>query len=185
MDEKKPDVKEAIAELMDNLGAIGVFMLGEVRAFLRKSWGTSREEFMQAVDKTARTMKQSGKMAAEDIERAASQIKESWSVLNQERNLEWDSFLGELTSRLSTLSDVSRDTFDLCVNQARDAVIKQWIAMGRLGEDQLKTVQNITEMMAKSFKGQWGSFRDTLEKTGKKVDRAMEAALRELRKKGE
>lgn len=185
MNAKKPDVREAIAELMDNLGVIGVFMLAEVRAFLRKSWGTSKEEFLQAVDKTARTMKQSGKMAAEDIERAASQIKLSWSLLSEESNLEWDNFLRELTSRLNTLSDVSRDTFELCVNQARDAINRRWVAMGRLGEEQLKTVENMTEVMAKSFKGQWNVFRETLEKTGKKVDRAVEAAWRELRKKDE
>ena len=35
----KNDVKDAITELVDNLGTVGVFMLGETRALLRRSWG--------------------------------------------------------------------------------------------------------------------------------------------------
>ena len=183
MDQKKPDVKEAVVELMDNLGTIGIFMLRESRAFLHKSWGASREEFMQAVDHTARTMKQSGKMAADDIERAAEKIKQSWSLLNQEKDLEWDDFLKELTARLRTMGDITKETFDLCVNQAKEALDKQWTAIGRLGEGQLNAFQDQTEQMAKAFKSQWSVFWDTMEKTGKKIDRAVDAAWNELRKK--
>ena len=50
MEKNNQGVSEAIAELVDNLGVIGVFMLGETRAFLVKSWGASREEFFTAVD---------------------------------------------------------------------------------------------------------------------------------------
>ena len=50
----KNDVKDAITELVDNLGTVGVFMLGETRALLRRSWGTSRQEFMAAVDQAAK-----------------------------------------------------------------------------------------------------------------------------------
>jgi len=183
MSRKPTNVTEAVAELMENLGTIGVFMLGECRAFLRKSWGTSREEFFAAVDQTASTMKKSGKMAAEDIERAASKIKDSWELLNQERNLEWDSFLGELKTRLKTIGNVTQETFDLCVNQASEALDKQWTATGRLGEDQIKAIQSHSEEMAKSFRAQWATFRDYMEKTGKKIDRAVEAAWEELKKK--
>ena len=49
----KNDVKDAITELVDNLGTVGVFMLGETRALLRRSWGASRQEFMAAVDQAA------------------------------------------------------------------------------------------------------------------------------------
>ena len=93
----KNDVKDAITELVDNLGTVGVFMLGETRALLRRSWGASRQEFMAAVDQAARTMKQSGKMAAEDVERAAEKVKQSWELLQKEKDLEWDSFFNELS----------------------------------------------------------------------------------------
>lgn len=183
MSGKPTNVKDAVGELMENLGTIGIFMLGECRAFLRKSWGASREEFFAAVDQTAKTMKQSGKMAVEDIERAATKIKDSWELLDQEKNLEWDSFLGEIKTRLQTIGTVTQETFDLCITQAREALDKQWTATGRLGEDQIRAIQGHTEQMAKSFMAQWSIFRDYMEKTGKKVDRAVEAAWEELKKK--
>jgi hypothetical protein len=183
MNEKPTDVKQAIVELMENLGTIGALMLGEVRAFLRKSWGASREEFSAAVDQTARAMKQTSKMAGEEIDRAARKIKDSWELLDKERNLDWDDFLNDLKSRLKTMSDVTQETFDLCVNQAKSTLDKQWTAVGRLGDEQLKSLQSHTEQMAKSFKEQWGVFREYMEKTGKKIDRAVEAAWEELKKK--
>lgn len=183
MSEKPKDVKEAIVELMENLGTIGAFMLGECRAFLRKSWGASRAEFSAAVDQTARTMKQSGKMAAEEIDRSARKIKDSWELLDKERNLDWDSFLNDLKSRLKTMTDVTQETFDLCVNQAKNTLDKQWTAVGRLGEEQLKALQGHSEDMANAFKQQWGVFLEYMEKTGKKIDRAVEAAWEELKKK--
>jgi len=85
----KRNVKDSIAELKDNLGTIGLFMVAEVRAFLRKSWGGSREEFMAALDQVARSLKQSGKLAAEDVERAVADIKKNWELLDAQRNLEW------------------------------------------------------------------------------------------------
>lgn len=182
MDKKPADVKEAIAELMENLSTVGIFMLGESRAFLRKSWGASREEFMEAVDRTAQTMKRSGQTAVDDIERAADRIKQSWELLDREKKLDWDSFLADLTTRLKTLGEVSQDTFDLCVNQAKEAMDKQWTAFGRLGEEQMKAVQSQSEQMAQAFKQQWSVFLDGMEKTGKKVERAVDAAWRELSK---
>ena len=107
------DIKETISELMQNLGTVGLFMLGEARSFLRKTWGASREEFFAAVDQTARTMKQSGKMAAEDVERAAEKIKASWDVLNKEKNVDWDTFLKEVRSRLERLGAITRETFGI------------------------------------------------------------------------
>ena len=177
------DVKKAVAELLENLGTVGLFMLGESRAFLRKSWGASKEEFMAAVDNVARNMKRSGEMAVDDIERAADQIKKSWELLDKEKNLDWDNFLQEITNRLNTIGQVSRETFEICVNQAKDVLDKQWTATGRVGEEQLEALKKQTEMMADSMKGQWSVFWDTLEKTGKKIDRAMDAAWDEFRKK--
>jgi hypothetical protein len=177
------DVKKAVADLLDNLGTVGLFMLSESRAFLRKSWGASREEFMAAVDNVARTMKRSGEMAAEDVERAAERIKQSWELLDKEKNLDWDNFLKEVTSRLNTVGQMSRETFDLCVNQAKEALDKQWTAAGRIGEDQLEALRKQSELMAESLKGQWKVFFGHLEKTGKKVDRAMDAAWEEFKKK--
>ena len=132
------EIKQTIVELVQNLGTVGLFMLSEARSFLRKSWGASREEFFAAVDQTARTMKQSGKMAAEDIERAAEKIKASWDILNKEKNLDWDTFLTELKSRLERIGDISRQTFDMCVNQAKDVLDKQWNATGRVGEETIQ-----------------------------------------------
>ena len=55
--ENPRNTKDSLLELIDNLGAIGLFMLSETRALLRKSWGTSREEFKSALDQAARNMK--------------------------------------------------------------------------------------------------------------------------------
>lgn len=177
------DVKKAVADLVDNLGTVGLFMLGEARAFLRKSWGASREEFSAAVDNVARTMKRSGEMAAGDIERAADQIKKSWELLDKEKNLDWDNFLKELTNRLNTMGQVSRESFDICVNQAKEVLDKQWSAAGRIGEEQLDALRKQTEVMAQGMKDQWSVFWGTLEKTGKRIDRAMDAAWEEFKKK--
>ncbi len=183
MEKKAPDVKESIVELMTNLGTIGVFMLGESRAFLRKSWGASREEFFAAIDQVSKTMKQSGKMAVDDIERAAEKIKESWEILDKEKDLDWDNFLTDLKNRLKAIGDITKETFDLCVNQTKEVLDKQWSAVGRIGEDHVKEAQKHTDQMAKIFKEQWGVFCDTMQKTGKKIDRAVEAAWEEIKKK--
>jgi hypothetical protein len=177
------EIKQTIVELVQNLGTIGLFMLSEARSFLRKSWGASREEFFAAVDQTARTMKQSGKMAAEDIERAAEKIKGSWDLLNKEKNLDWDTFLSEIKSRLEQIGDISRQTFEMCINQAKDVLDKQWSATGRVGEEQFKSLLKQSEEMSEAFKKQWDVVRDKLEQTGKKIDRAIEAAWEEMKKK--
>ncbi|HMK35099.1 MAG TPA: hypothetical protein VK463_08535 [Desulfomonilaceae bacterium] len=182
---KPDDMREAIAELMDNLGVIGLFMLKEVRTLLKKSWGASREEFMASVDKVVRNMKQSGKWAAEDVERTASRIRQSWEIFDKQKDSDWDTFLDEIKKRLETMSEITREAFELTVNQAKETLDKQWTAVGRLGEDQLKAVREQSEQMANIFRQQWGVFRETLEKTGKKIDRAVDAAWEELRKKDE
>jgi len=181
--DKSPDAKEIIAKLMENLGTIGAFMLSEARAFLRKSWGASREEFMAAVDQIARNMKQSGKMAAEDIDAAAEQIKRSWELLDKEKRLDWDNFLTEIRTRLETMGKITEETFDLVVNQAKETLDGQWTAAGRLGEEQLKALQAQSEQMAKVMRCQWGVFQDTMEKTGKRIDRALDAAWEAWKKK--
>ncbi|MBI4964367.1 MAG: hypothetical protein HY913_13905 [Desulfomonile tiedjei] len=178
-----PDAKETIAKLMENLGTIGAFMLSEARAFLRKSWGASREEFMAAVDHIARNMKASGKMASEDIEAAAEQIKKSWELLDKEKDLDWDNFLNEIKTRLNTIGTITEETFNLVVSQAKDVLDRQWTAMGRLGEGQLKAFQGQSEQMAKIMRCQWGVFRDSMEKTGKRIDRALDAAWEAWKRK--
>ena len=181
--DQSPDPKETIARLMENLGTIGAFMLSEARAFLRKSWGASKEEFMAAVDQIARNMKQSGKMAAADIEAAAEQVKKSWDILDKEKKLDWDNFLKEIRTRLDTIGKITEETFNLVVEQAKSVLDKQWTAMGRLGEEQLKAFQQQTEQMAKAMGSQWEVFRDTMEKTGKRIDRALDAAWEAWKKK--
>jgi hypothetical protein len=182
MDESRK-TKETIVELIDNLGAIGLFMLSETRVLLRKTWGASKEEFKAAVDQTARNMKSSAKWAADDIERTASKLMQSWDLLDSQKKNDWDTFLSELKRRLDTLGNVTEETFKLCVDKAKDTLDKQWTAMGRAGEEQLKYMQSQSEQMAKAFKDQWGVFWDTMEKTGKKIDRAIDAAWEELKKK--
>ncbi|MBI5251627.1 MAG: hypothetical protein HY912_19215 [Desulfomonile tiedjei] len=182
MDESRK-TKETIAELVDNLGAIGLFMLSETRALLRRSWGASREEFKAAVDQAALNMKKSAKWAAEDVERTASKLMQSWELFDSQKKEDWDAFLSELKGRLDAIGNITEETFNLCVDRTKDALDKQWTAMGRVGEEQLKFVQTQSEQMAKAFKDQWGVFWDTMEKTGKKVDRAIDAAWEELKKK--
>lgn len=182
MEKSDQTVRETIAELSDNLGTVGVFMLGEARVFLTKSWGASREEFYVAVDQVSRTMKLSGKLAVDDIDRAADKIKQSWDLLVQEKTLDWDAFLNELKNRLAGLGNVSKDTFDLCVNQAAVTLEKQWTAFGRIGENQAKYAQEQIGDMATAIKSQWEVYWETMQKTGNKIDRAVNAAWEELKK---
>jgi hypothetical protein len=183
MEDNASNVRRAVAELLENLGTVGLFMLSEARSFLRKSWGASQEEFSAAVDQAARTMKQSGKVAAGDIERAADQIKKSWELLNSERDIDWESFRRELSSRLNAMGDISREAFDLCVNQARDVLDHQWKLACRLGEEQFEAFRKQSEQMAESVKAQWQVFSDHMEQTGKRIDRAMDAAWEQFKKK--
>ncbi len=176
-------VKDSINELADNLGTLGLFMVGEVRAFMRKSWGASRDEFMAALDQVAKSMKHSGKWAAQDIERAVEQIKKNWEALDKQGSLEWETFLNEVNSRLKTIGDVSKETFDQAADFAKKSLDRHWEAVGRPGEEHIQKVREHSDKMAEAFKDQWGVFRDTMEKTGKKIDRAIEAAWEELKKK--
>jgi hypothetical protein len=180
---QSPDVKETIVELMENLGTVGSFMLSEARAFLRRSWGASREEFSASIDQVARNMKQSGKIATQDIEAAAEKIKQSWELLDKEKNLDWDKFLAEIKTRLGAMQQISQESFDLAVNQAKDVLDKQWTAMGRLGEEQLRAFQTQSELMAKAMKSQWEVFWNFMDKTGKRLDRSLDAAWEEWKKK--
>jgi hypothetical protein len=177
------EVREEVRRLLDNLGTIGTFMLGEMRVFLRRSWGASREEFFAALDQVTRTMKESGKWAVDDIQRAAEQIKKNWALLDRERSLDWDEFLADIKTRLKTVGEITQDTFNRTVEQAGKALDKQWEKTGRIGEEQVEVLKKHSEEMAKVFKAQWGVFWGTMEKTGKKIDRAVNAAWEELKKK--
>jgi ElaB/YqjD/DUF883 family membrane-anchored ribosome-binding protein len=177
------DVKKAIDELMENLDTIGMFMLAEVRHFLRTSGDVSKEEFMQEVNKISKSMEQSGKMATEDVARAAERIKGAWSELEQERREDWEQFRDELETKLSSMENLSKETYELCVNQVKESLERQWTAMGRVGEDQVNTVRNYSEDLASQFKDQWTTFKNTFDETGNRVDRALRAAWSELNKK--
>jgi hypothetical protein len=176
------DIKDSLSELADNLGTVGLFMLGEVRSFLKKSWGASKDEFIDAVDQVTKSMKQSGKLALDDIDRAADRLKADWDKLYGVSGLEWDTFFNEMKNRLDKMGDITEETFDLAVEQAKKALDAHWSAVGRVGEDQLRTFQKYSEEIAKAVRGQWSTFWDQMEKTGKKVDRAMQAARDELKK---
>ncbi len=183
MEKKPPDVRDSIAELIGNIGTVGVFMLGEIRVFLKNSWGGSREEFFAAVDKTATNLKRSGKMAISDIETASAKIKDAWEILDRERNLDWDNFLADLKQRLKKLGALSKETLGLCLNQAKELLDKQWTALGRIGEDRLKQVQENSDDFANTLKSGLGTLFNRARKTGKKLDRAIDAAWNEIKKK--
>ncbi len=180
--EQNAKIREEMRQLMDNLSTVGLFMLGEVRSALNKGWGGSREEFTATVDRVANNMKQSSKIAAEDVERAAERIKKNWKVLDEQNAQEWQVFLDEMKNRLNAIGELSRETFDLSVEQTKKTLDRQWTSTGRLGDEQLKTIEKQTANMAELFKGQWNTFRDQMEKTGKRVDRALNAAWEELKK---
>ncbi len=173
--------KETIEELFDSLGTVGMFMLGEVRAALRKGV-TSREEFFATLDKTARIMKQSGKMATEDIERAAQKIRDSWETLDVQGKDDWDKFLGEVKSRMTTLGDVTQETFNLAVDYGTKRLHDSWEATGRLGEEQLKFLEKQTQDMSGFVRANWGIFSKHLRDKGDRVERAFDAAWEELKK---
>ncbi len=180
--EKQNGNKETIAELLDSLGTVGLFMLGEVRAALRKG-ASSKEEFMEALDKTVRVMRQSGKVAIEDIERAAGKIRGSWDVINAQSNEDWNAFLEEVKSRMQKLGDVTLETFEICVDFGKKRVYDSWEATGRLGEEQLKFVEKQTQDMAGFLTSNWGTFYAHLQDAGDRVERSFNAAWEELRKK--
>ncbi len=182
MDDKS-NVRDAFSQLLDSLGMIGAFMLTEVWSLLRKSWGGSREEFLAALDKVKKNMIQSGKWAAEDIEKTSQRILQSWDLLNDQKDAESKAFFSETRERLEKFGSITRENFDASVNAARETLDSQWKAMGKLGEDQIRIIQDQTSHWADALKGQWDVVKDNLEKTGQKVDRAINAALDELKKK--
>ncbi|MBM4327571.1 MAG: hypothetical protein FJ118_10460 [Deltaproteobacteria bacterium] len=183
MQQERKNVGEAVGDLIENLGTIGQFMLSELWSLRRLGLSSSREDFVEALNKVARSMKESGKWAADDVERAANEIKNNWRLLSEENRQEWEQFVGELEKRLKTLGEITQDTFNLSVDQAKKTLERQWTATGRVGEEQLKACRERSEKMATAFRDQWSTFLDQMERTGRKVDRAIQAAWEELRKK--
>ena len=134
------------------------------------------------VDQISKTMKQSGNMAVDDIDRAADKIKQSWDLLSNEMALDWDAFLNELKNRLAAIGNLSKETFDLCVDQTAETLDKQWTAFGRVGENQVKYAQDQVGAMATAIKSQWEVYWKTMQQTGDKIDRAVDAAWEEFKK---
>ncbi len=176
------NIKDSVSELLQNLGTLGLFMLSETRSFLRKTRGASREEFVAALDQIARKMKQSGKIAAEDVDRAAEKIKASWDILKKEKNPEWDAFLTEVKSKLAHVGEITREVFEAGVNQAKESFDKKRAATG-LDDEQSRSFRKESEEMAERLKKEWGQVSEKMRETGKKIDRAIQAALTELKKK--
>ncbi len=183
MEKKPPDVRDYITELIGNVGTVGVFMLGEIRVLLKNSWGASKEEFLAAVDKAATNLKRSGRMAVGDIEIASAKIKDAWDTLDRERDLDWDNFISDFKQRLKKLGELSKETFGLCLNQAKELLDKKWTAFGRIGEDRVKQAQEQSDEIAEVLKTRLGSLFETARKTGKKLDRALNTAWNEMKKK--
>jgi hypothetical protein len=183
MDRKSSDVKDSISELMANIGTVGIFMLGEIRVLLKKSWGSSRQEFRAAVDQAATNLKRSGKLAVSDIETASIKIKDAWETLDREKNLDWESFIKDLKERLTLLGSVSREALGLCVKQTGEVLDKQWTAFGRIGEERVKQAQEQSGEIAKIVKDGLDSLLDNVQRTGRKLDKALDAAWKEIKKK--
>ena len=59
---------------------------------------------------------------------------------------------------------------------------KQWTAFGRIGENQAKYAQEQIGSMTTAIKSQWEVYWETMQKTGNKIDRAVNAAWEELKK---
>jgi hypothetical protein len=168
---------------LDNLGMIGAFMLNESWHVLKNSWGKSREDFWEALDKSKETMIKSGKWAMTDIERAYGELHKSWDLLNAQKEQERDSFLNELKERLSKYSDISWEIYENAVNNARETIDRQWEQFHKMGNEQMTVVKEQTATWANMFKDHWDTFRTQMDKTGKKVDKAVNAAWDELKKK--
>lgn len=176
------DVKRSIQDLIEKLDTIGMFMLSEVRHFLRTSKNASKEDFIKEVNRISKSMEQSGKMATEDVARAAEQIKGAWTELDEERKRDWEQFREELESKLSSIESLSKESYELCVNQAKEALDRQWTAMGRVGEDQANAMKDYSEDIASQFRSQWDTFKENFDRTGDRIDRAINAAWEELKK---
>ncbi|MEW6349548.1 MAG: hypothetical protein AB1646_10840 [Thermodesulfobacteriota bacterium] len=179
--EKQSGTKETLAELFDSLGTVGTFMLGEVRAALKKGVAT-REEFFATLDRTARIMKQSGKMAAEDVERAAQKIRDSWELIDAQGKEDWDKFLSEVKSRMTTLGDVTQETFNLAVDFGTKRLRDTWESTGKLGEEQMKFMEKHAEEMSGFIRSNWGVFSEHFRDAGDRAARAFDAAWEELNK---
>ncbi len=178
-------IRDSFSELLDNLGVIGAFMLKELWLSMKKSWGGSREEFISELDRVKKTMIRSGKWAAGDIERAYEEIRKSWDLLQAQDKHESQSLLKDITNRLSEYGAVTREAFESAINSAKEHLDKQWKSMDNVGDDQLKVIQEQTSTWANSLKGQWTAFKEQMDRTGKRVDRSVNAAWEEWKKEEE
>lgn len=179
---ENPNVKQTIGELWENLGTTGRLLLTQVRDSMEQGFNVSREEFKATVDRVAASMKASGEMASTDIERAQQQLKNNWETLQQENTRQWESFMDELKKRLEAMEKINRETFDMAVNQAKEAFDRHWAATDRVGEEYVRQAQKRSEEMADVFKKNWESFRDTVEESGKRWERAFKAFRDEMNK---
>jgi len=96
-------------------------------------------------------MNESRKWALEDIQRAVEQIKKNWALLDRERNLDWDEFIADLKTRLKTVGEITQDSFDRSVEQAKKTLDRQWAKTGGAGEEQIEAIHRHSEEMTKSF----------------------------------
>jgi hypothetical protein len=184
--------KKAIEELVSNLGTNAGFMIGEVRAFLRKatviSGAVSQEavplkaQFDNAVDQAAKVMAQTGKLSKEDIQRAADKIKDSYELFQQEKDQEWDAFLKEMGNQIQKAKNVDQEVFKQSVEQAKKKMQEHLASVQGFGEDQKQVIAAYTDDMSSKATGMWQRLKSNLEEGGDKIHRAIEAAAAELKK---
>lgn len=180
--QSQKDFKETVSQLTSNLGTTAMLMLTEVLNSLERGWAASKREFDLTVDRVAEAAKISGNMAAQEVEQAADQIKQTWEVLHEQNKRDLDSFVSELKVRLEKMQELNQETFNLAVDQAKETLDKQWEAVGRVGENQVRLLHRVSEQMAESFKDKWTFFYDQFQRSGQRVERALHAALEELKK---
>jgi hypothetical protein len=184
--------KKAINELASNLGTNTDFMVGELRAFFRKSAAISEEaseaasplktQFDEAVDQAGKVMMQTGKLSEEDIRRAADRLKDSYELFLQEKDQEWDDFVQEIGKELQAAGQVDQETFQKSVAQAKKTMLEHLVAAQGYGEEHKQMIEAYTADMSTKAAGMWELLKSNLEEGGQKIDRAVEAAARELKK---
>ncbi len=184
--------KKAIEELVSNLGTNAEFMIGEVRAFLRKATTISgaaaqeavplKAQFDNAVDQAAKVMAQTGKLSKEDIQRATDKIKDSYELFQQEKDQEWDAFLKEMGNQIQKAKNVDQEVFKQSVEQAKKKMQEHLASVQGFGEEQKQVIAAYTDDMSSKATGMWQRLKSNLEEGGDKIHRAIEAAAAELKK---
>jgi hypothetical protein len=167
-------------------------MVGEVRAFLRKSStaldtaseaiAPQKAQFDKAVDQAGKVMAQTGKMTQEDISRATGKMKDAFELFLQEKDLEWNDFVKEVGAVLENANQIDKESFQQSVDQAKQKLHEQLESVQGFGEEQQESIEAYLSEMSTKAEGMWEQIKSSVEEGEQKIDRAIEAAAEELKK---